>query len=219
MSPTTATTDDRPPSSADGVVANHHAAHPGFAGAGGAAMGLLFAANGRRNARLAADLAGIGPGDHLIDVGCGPGTAVREAGRRGATAVGVDPAPVMLSVARALTWRRRTSLRWAEGAAELIPAADGSATVAWSLLCVHHWASVERGLAEVRRVLAPDGRFLAVERQTTADATGVASHGWTRAQADVFAEACRAAGLRDVDITSGIGRRGAQMLVVRAVRP
>ena len=101
MTPTTSTTDDRPPGPTDGPVANHHADHPGFAGPGGAAMGLLFAAGGRRNARLAADLAAVGPGDRVVDVGCGPGTAVREAGRRGARAAGVDPAPVMLSVARA----------------------------------------------------------------------------------------------------------------------
>jgi ubiquinone/menaquinone biosynthesis C-methylase UbiE len=218
MTPTTAT-DDRSPAPPVGLAANHHADHPGFAGPSGAAMGLLFAAMGRRNARLVADLAAVGPGDRVVDVGCGPGTAVREAARRGATAVGIDPAPVMLSVAGPLTWRHRSSIDWAEGAAEQIPAADGSATVVWSLLCVHHWASVERGLAEVRRVLTPGGRLLAVERQTTADATGVASHGWTPAQADVFATACADAGLRDVEITSGTGRRGARMLVVRAVRP
>lgn len=216
MSPTTASTDR--PAPRDAPVANHHAEHPGFAGTGGMAMALLFAAGGRRNARLAADLAGVGPGDRVVDIGCGPGTAVREAARRGARATGVDPASVMLSVGRALTWRRRSSIAWAEAPAEAIPAEDGSATVVWSLLCVHHWASVEQGLSEVRRVLAPGGRLVAVERATAPGATGVAGHGWTSAQADVFAAACEEAGLGDVEITSGEGRRGARMLVVRAIQ-
>lgn len=36
------------------------------------------------------DLAGVGPGDHLIDLGCGDGRIVVAAARRGATALGVD---------------------------------------------------------------------------------------------------------------------------------
>ena len=36
------------------------------------------------------DLAGVGPGDHLIDLGCGDGRIVIAAARRGATALGVD---------------------------------------------------------------------------------------------------------------------------------
>jgi SAM-dependent methyltransferase len=36
------------------------------------------------------DLAGVGPGDHLIDLGCGDGRVVLAAARRGASALGVD---------------------------------------------------------------------------------------------------------------------------------
>jgi SAM-dependent methyltransferase len=36
------------------------------------------------------DLAGVVPGDHLIDLGCGDGRIVIAAARRGATALGVD---------------------------------------------------------------------------------------------------------------------------------
>ena len=36
------------------------------------------------------DLAEVGPGDHLIDLGCGDGRIVIAAARRGATALGVD---------------------------------------------------------------------------------------------------------------------------------
>jgi hypothetical protein len=37
-----------------------------------------------------------------------------------------------------------------------------------------------------------------MERRTQQGADGLASHGWTDAQADAFAELCRAAGFQDV---------------------
>jgi len=201
-----------------GVIANHHHDHPGFAGPSGALMALLFASKGGGRARFVCDLAGVGPGDRVVDLGCGPGNAVRAVAARGGRATGVDPSPVMLSVARLLTARRRSAITWAEGAAEAIPVDDRSATVVWSVACVHHWADIDAGIAEIHRVLAPTGQLLAVERRTTADATGVASHGWTEEQAHVFAEACRRGGFTDVDVATDSIDGGA-VLVVRGVRP
>jgi ubiquinone/menaquinone biosynthesis C-methylase UbiE len=185
------------------TTVNHHADHPGFAGATGLLCGLLFLAIGRRNARLAVDIASVSATDHVVDIGCGPGVAVRAAARRGARAAGIDPAPVMLRLARVVT-RGRDGVDWAEGAAETLPVPSGSATVVWSLATVHHWKDVTKGLAEAYRVLAPGGRVLAIERQSSADATGLASHGWTNRQAESFAEHCRTAGFDDVRVE---GRR------------
>ena len=57
------------------------------------------------DARLAVRLSGMESDDVVVDVGCGPGVAVRYAAQLGATVTGVDPAPVMLRVARLLTRR------------------------------------------------------------------------------------------------------------------
>jgi ubiquinone/menaquinone biosynthesis C-methylase UbiE len=192
-------------------VPNHHAHHPAFAGVSGvvAAGSMLF---GRRPlAELAADTVSLHPGDRLVDVGCGPGAAAREAARRGATVTGVDPARVMRRVAR-LTVRSR-SITWADGAAEHLPVADDTATVVWSLMSVHHWSDLARGLAEARRVLEPGGRFLVVERHVRADATGLAGHGWTESQADAFVTACHAAGLVDPVASARHVERTAVLLV------
>jgi ubiquinone/menaquinone biosynthesis C-methylase UbiE len=197
---------------------NHHAHHAGFSGPVGLLAALTMVTGRGGVARLVADLAGVGAGDRVVDIGCGPGTAVRHAARLGARAVGVDPAPVMLRVARLLTVGRR-GVRWVEGVAESLPLADDSATVVWSLSTVHHWTDVGAGLAEARRVLAPGGRFVALERRTTAGATGLASHGWLPAQADTFAGMCGAAGFADVEVSAHhAGRRG-EVLVVRAASP
>jgi ubiquinone/menaquinone biosynthesis C-methylase UbiE len=188
---------------------NHHADYPGFAGVAGLVGSLLFLAIGRTNARLAVDIASVTAADHVVDIGCGPGVAVRAAAGRGARATGIDPASVMLRMARAVT-RGRDGIVWAEGAAESLPVPTGSATVVWSLATVHHWKDVTKGLAEAHRVLAPGGRVLAIERQVAPDATGIASHGWTEQQAESFAAQCRTAGFDDVRVEGrSAGRRAA----------
>ena len=130
---------------------------------------------------------------------------------------GIDPASVMLRVARVFT-RRRAAISWVEGAAENLPLPDSSATVVWSLATVHHWKDVGKGLAEAHRVLAPGGRLLAIERQVRPGATGLASHGWTEQQAESFAAILRTAGFDNVRIgNQGTGRRA--VWTVSGVRP
>jgi ubiquinone/menaquinone biosynthesis C-methylase UbiE len=185
---------------------NHHADHPGFSGVTGLIVGLMLLWMGRANAQLACRLTNVSSADRVIDVGSGPGGAVREAARRGARATGVDPAPVMLRLARRFT--RDAGVEWVEGTAESVPLPDASATVLWSLATVHHWKDVGLGLGEARRLLAPKGRLLAIERRSQPGATGLASHGWTQQQAESFAAQCRAAGFDDVAIGQhGQGRR------------
>lgn len=188
------------------AVPNHHADFPGFAGLSGLVAAATMLPGGAGDARLARDLGGLQPTDTLVDIGCGPGSAVRYAARLVATAVGVDPAPVMLRVARlvglaglvGLFARAAHRPRFVEGRAEAIPLPDASATVVWSVACVHHWADLDDGLAEIRRVLVPGGRLVAIERHCEPGATGLASHGWTDAQAAAFADRCAAEGFEQV---------------------
>lgn len=193
------------------LVPNHHADHPGFSGIGGlvAAVGFLFGRDD--DARIACELAGVQPGDRVVDIGCGPGTAVREAVRRGATAVGVDPAPVMLRVGRLAT--RGRGVDWRVGAAEELPVGDREADVVWSIATVHHWHDVARGLAEVRRVLRPGGRVVAIERRRRPGTTGHASHGWTDDQAAAFAEALGDHGCTGVEVGEHASKRGTLLSV------
>lgn len=188
----------------DVLAPNHHAHHPGFSGIGGLAAAATFSVGRRPAADLAVDLAGVGHGDDLVDIGCGPGVAMRRAAAAGAASVtGVDPAPVMLRVGRLLSRLHvggSSVVRYVEGTAEALPLADGSASVAWSLSTVHHWRDLDLGLAEARRVLRPSGRLLVIERQVEPGATGHASHGWTRGQAELFAEMCAAAGFSGVEV-------------------
>jgi ubiquinone/menaquinone biosynthesis C-methylase UbiE len=168
-------------------------------------------------ARLATDLTNAGPDDHVVDVGCGPGGAARAAARRGARISAVDPAPVMLRLARTVS-RTRHGITWLEAAAEALPLPDESATILWSIATVHHWPDLDGGLAEAFRVLQPGGRLLAIERRTRPGARGLASHGWTDHQAESFAEHCRNAGFIDTRTETHRLRRQYQLAVL-ATRP
>ncbi|MBB5918145.1 ubiquinone/menaquinone biosynthesis C-methylase UbiE [Nocardia transvalensis] len=195
---------------------NHHAGHPGFAGPIGTAMGLYMFLAGRQRARMVADLASVTSADTVVDIGCGPGGGVAAAARHGARVTGVDPSTAMLRLARILV--RGNGIGWTQGVAERLPLEDGAATVAWAVATVHHWPDVTGGLAEIHRVLAPGGRFLAMERDVAADAKGLASHGWTETQARSFADHCRAADLTDPRVEGHVlGRR--MFWTVSAIRP
>jgi SAM-dependent methyltransferase len=199
-------------------VGHRHGHGSEFEGFLGLLGGLTMAFGRGRSARLIAELAEVGPGDRVVDVGCGPGRFLREAAERGATAVGVDPSSQMRRLA---TWRTPASLRDAirvtDGTAERLPLKDGEATVAWAVASFHHWTDPDAGLAELRRVLQPGGRLLIAER--LARPGGWFQHHaltWEQGQ-DLVAQAERA-GFTDVAaLRPSLGRR--QLLVVRGRRP
>lgn len=103
-------------------------------------------------------------GDHLLELGAGPGAATTELARR-ATRV------TSLEYDHALAWklRRRANLSNVaviQGDAAALPFSDRSFSSAISILMLHHLKSIElqdRTFAEVRRVLRPGGIFLAFD--------------------------------------------------------
>ncbi|MGP0032188.1 MAG: class I SAM-dependent methyltransferase [Acidimicrobiales bacterium] len=195
---------------------NHHADYPGFAGIAGLVAALSMAFGRQGDAQLAVRLSGMASGDSVVDIGCGPGVAVRYAARHGAIVTGVDPATVMLRMARFLS-RRGAKVRYVEGAAEAIPLPEGSASIVWSIATVHHWSDIDGGLREVRRVLRPGGRLVAMERRAQPGARGHGSHGWTDEQAAGFADRCREHGFGDVRLERAtIGRRSTISVVASA---
>lgn len=202
---------------------NHHGDHPGFRGPVSYLIGLSMVAAHRHDAELVCDLTGVGAGDTVVDVGCGPGTAARVAARRGAAVTGVDPSPAMLRLARLLTavqpWRRRGPVTWVRAGVEAMPVEDGSTSICWSLAAVHHWPHLEEGLGEVHRILRPGGTFLALERLTEPGATGMASHGWTPDQADAFARLLTDRGFADPRVERHRVGRDRKVVTVIATRP
>ena len=127
--------------------------------------------------RWTVELARLKPNDVALDIGCGSGTAVREAAARliAGRAIGVDPSPAMLRIATEQTagHEGRERIEFLQGHAGHLPLAEASVTVVWAINSIHHWNSVGEGLQEVRRVLITDGRFLVTEE----DVDGRFGHG------------------------------------------
>ena len=197
-------------------VPNHHADYPGFSGPSGLLAALSMVGGRAGDARLVARLSGLAPGDLVVDIGCGPGVAARHAARLGANVTGIDPAPIMLRVARLLT-RSSVAVCYVAGAAEALPVPDDSASIVWSIATVHHWADIDAGLREVRRVLRGGGRLVAIERRTRPGARGHAGHGWTDSQAEAFADHCREHGFVDVRVEhDASGRRSTVSVIASA---
>jgi len=150
-------------------------------------------------ARAVADAAELGPADRVVDIGCGPGTAVRYAAQRVAAAVGIDPDPVMLRLAQWSTALRRSpNVSWLEGRAEKLPLPDGEATLAWAISSSHHWEDRGAGISEAWRILAPGGRLVLAERLRRPGARGHAAHGLTQDQAEDLARQLTAVGFEQV---------------------
>jgi ubiquinone/menaquinone biosynthesis C-methylase UbiE len=189
-----------------------------FQGVSGLVCGATMLVGRGSLSRLVAGLAVMGPGDRVLDVGCGPGGAAREAARRGATVTGLDPAPVMLRLGRYLSASGSgRNIVFLAGTAEELPVADRAVTVAWAISSVHHWPDVPAGLRELHRVLAPGGRLIIAERLSRPGARGLGAHGLTDAQAAETAAAAQVVGFAGArHETHRVGRR--TLAVVRAHR-
>jgi ubiquinone/menaquinone biosynthesis C-methylase UbiE len=114
------------------------------------------------------EVAGIVAGETVLDVGCGTGTLALAARRRvgaSGSVYGIDASEEMINRARAKSARRGLPVTFEVAAAQLLPFADATFDVVLCSLAVHHLPEDARAgaLAEMRRVLKPEGRALIVE--------------------------------------------------------
>ncbi len=97
----------------------------------------------------------------ILDVGCGTGRLLRTASQRfpDAHLDGVDAAPQMIAQAISML-PAGAPIRFQQATAEALPFADGQFDLVFSTMTFHHWADQKKGVSEVARVLAPNGRWL-----------------------------------------------------------
>ena len=109
--------------------------------------------------RRATVAAVVQPGDRVLDACCGTGDLAVAALEAGATVTGLDFSERMLERAR----HKSDEIEWVQGDAEKLPFEDASFDAATVGFGVRNLADLERGLAELRRVLRPGGRVAILE--------------------------------------------------------
>ncbi len=125
------------------------------------------------------DLAGIQPGMPVLDLGCGNGTYLARLKAAGAWPVGVDVSLGILAPAGDTVLVNADATR--------LPLSAGAFDVVLAAHMLYHVADLSEAVAEIRRVLAPDGTCLAVTngeehiaslRRLVEDAVAISTPGW-----------------------------------------
>jgi len=159
----------------------------------------------RGTLRVVLDALVLGPGDHLLDIGCGGGLLLADTLVTGARATGLDHSPEMVALAR----ERAPGADVHEGQADRLPFADGAFTAVSLSVVLQLIADPVGVLAECRRVLAPGGRLASYTagpemRGTPAAPEPIAALAYLRTDDELVALAT-GAGLRDAAVAHSDG--------------
>jgi SAM-dependent methyltransferase len=150
-------------------------------GAVGHVVGWMFgrrSSNVQRN-RWAVELLDVQPGDHVIELGCGPGVAIAALAARAThgVVVGVDHSEVMISQAR----RRNAAavhagrVRLVTAPVERLSTTDGPFDAALAVNTVGMWPEARDRLREIGALLRPGGRIALVSQPRCPGATAATS--------------------------------------------
>jgi demethylmenaquinone methyltransferase / 2-methoxy-6-polyprenyl-1,4-benzoquinol methylase len=115
----------------------------------------------------AVELAGVGPGARVLDVATGTGDLALELVRRvspGGAVVGVDFSAGMLALAQDKD--PSGTVEWLEGNALELEFADNAFDAATVGFGARNFSDLDRGLAEMARVVKPGGRVVVLEITT-----------------------------------------------------
>lgn len=103
------------------------------------------------------EVAGVQPGDRVLDVAAGDGNVAVAAARRGATVTAVDLSPQQVEAGRARTAAAKLAVEWLVGDAEALELPDASFDHVLSVFGVMYVPRPDVATAELFRVVARGG--------------------------------------------------------------
>jgi ubiquinone/menaquinone biosynthesis C-methylase UbiE len=163
-------------------------------------------------------VAGLEPGQRVLDVACGAGVVTRRAAERigaAGTVADLELNPGMLAVARSQT-PPGMSIEWHHVNADSMPLPDEAFDVVLCQMGLQFFANKLAAPREMRRVLAPGGRALVtvpgpkpeifaimtdgLARHLSRQAASFGNLVFSMHDVDEISELMRSAGFRDVDV-------------------
>ncbi len=99
-------------------------------------------------------------GCRVLDLGCAGGFMAEALARRGAQVTGIDPARQAIDAARRHAAHNDLSIRYDVGRGEELPYDDGAFDAVVCVDVLEHVQDLDRVMAEIARVLRPDGTLL-----------------------------------------------------------
>jgi ubiquinone/menaquinone biosynthesis C-methylase UbiE len=109
------------------------------------------------------EVAGVRPGQRVLDIACGTGVVARTAARRpgsGGNVTGLDLSAPMLDVARSAAAAEGATIGWREGSALQLPFADQAFDIAFCQQGLQFFPDRPAAMREMYRVLAPGGKLV-----------------------------------------------------------
>lgn len=113
----------------------------------------------------AIDLAGVKPGDSVLEIGCGTGTLTLAAKRRAGPAgkvFGIDVIPLMIELSQRKAAQAGEEITFQQASIGDIPFLDNQFDVVMCSFMIFHMSEKmrQKGITEIFRVLKPQGRLL-----------------------------------------------------------
>ncbi|MDA8346869.1 MAG: class I SAM-dependent methyltransferase [Thermaerobacter sp.] len=125
-------------------------------------VGYAMALEHRSLHRAVIDHLALNQDDRVLEIGFGPGTAIRLAALHAAHVSGID---ISTEMVRQALHRNHDAVRAGrvdlqKGTASTLPYPDGSFTVVFEVNSFHHWDDQIQGIREIQRVLRSGGKVM-----------------------------------------------------------